>query len=157
MLVKLYDLPPIDGHLQGLKTRGIIIRRAAPYEKHIVTTWARNTFNRAWADECDVAFSRQPVACFIATDEGQVIGFACHDCTCKNFFGPTGVSPDNRGQGIGRALFLSCLHAMAQGGYAYAIIGGVGPTEFYAQTVGATIIEGSSPGIYRDRLKWEKE
>jgi hypothetical protein len=32
--------------------------------------------------------------------------------------------------------------------YAYAIIGGVGPEAYYAKTVGATLIEGSSPGIY---------
>ena len=37
---------------------------------------------------------------------------------------------------------------MRDDGYAYAIIGGVGPAEYYAKTVGATLIEGSSPGIY---------
>jgi len=51
-------------------------------------------------------------------------------------------------------LLLSCLHSMAENGYAYAIIGGSG--DFYAKTVGATKIEGSSPGIYRDRLKDKK-
>jgi hypothetical protein len=38
-------------------------------------------------------------------------------------------------------------------GYGYAIIGGVGPAEFYTKIAGATIIEGSSPGIYRGLLK----
>ena len=38
-------------------------------------------------------------------------------------------------------------------GYAYAIIGGVGPAAFYASAVGAIPIEGSSPGIYRDPLR----
>jgi hypothetical protein len=42
---------------------------------------------------------------------------------------------------------------MAAKGYAYAIIGGAGPTEFYANAVGAVPIEGSDTGIYRDRLK----
>ena len=37
-------------------------------------------------------------------------------------------------------------------GYGYAIIGGVGPAEFYAKTVGAIPIEGSEPGIYRGLL-----
>jgi hypothetical protein len=37
-------------------------------------------------------------------------------------------------------------------GYAYAIIGGAGPVDFYQKTVGAIEIEGSVPGIYRDRL-----
>ncbi|MEX0750197.1 MAG: hypothetical protein WD359_05250 [Dehalococcoidia bacterium] len=33
-------------------------------------------------------------------------------------------------------------------GYAYAIIGGVGPAEFYAKVCGATVIENSDPGVY---------
>jgi hypothetical protein len=50
------------------------------------------------------------------------------------------------------ALLLSCLRAMRDDGYAYAIIGGVGPAQYYARTVGATLIEGSSPGVYDFRL-----
>ena len=38
-------------------------------------------------------------------------------------------------------------------GYVYGIIGGVGPAEFYAKAVGATLIADSSPGIYADGLK----
>jgi len=34
-------------------------------------------------------------------------------------------------------------------GYAYAIIGGVGPASFYEKAVGAKLIEGSDPGIYK--------
>ncbi|MCK7506256.1 MAG: hypothetical protein MZV70_20760 [Desulfobacterales bacterium] len=40
---------------------------------------------------------------------------------------------------------------MRDDGYAYAIIGGVGPAAYYAKTVGATLIEGSSPGHLRFR------
>ncbi len=153
MLVKLYDLPDPTSGILKLGTQGISIRRAMPYEKSIVTNWVRDSFNQPWADECDVAFSRQPVTCFIATRNGQVVGFACHEATCRGFFGPTGVCPDHRGRGIGHALFLSCLQDMASSGYSYAIIGGAGPTEFYERTVGAIVIPVSSPGIYRDRLK----
>jgi hypothetical protein len=32
---------------------------------------------------------RQPVSGFIAVQEGKIAGFACHDATCPNFFGPT--------------------------------------------------------------------
>ena len=42
-------------------------------------------------------------------------------------------------------------------GYAYGIIGGVGPAEFYAKTVGATLIPDSTPGIYTDMLSDEME
>ncbi len=153
MLVKLYDLPELSPHVKRLAEQGIGIRRAMSYEKHIVLEWVRKTFWACWASQCDAAFGRNPIACHIATEAGAVIGFACHDGTCMNFFGPTGVAEAKRGRGIGKALLLSCLHAMAAQGYAYAVIGGVGPTEFYANTVGAMPIEGSSPGIYRDRLQ----
>ena len=40
-------------------------------------------------------------------------------------------------------------------GYGYAIIGWVGPAEFYAKVSGATVIEDSEPGIYRRMLTEE--
>ena len=152
MLVKLYDLPEVGSIINRLKGQGIVIRPAMAYEKEQVVDWVRKVFGKGWASECDVAFSNHPVSCVIATESGHIIGFACYDSTCKNFFGPTGVAEAKRHLGIGKALFLSCLHAMAAHGYAYAIIGSAGPGEFYAKTAGAVAIEGSVPGIYRDRL-----
>ena len=152
MLVKLYDLPEVAPLVKRLADQAIVIRRAMAYEKHSVVDWVGNSFGDGWASECEVAFSNHPVSCYIATEAGAIIGFACHDSTCRNFFGPTGVAEKRRGSGIGKALFLSCLHAMAAQGYAYAVIGGVGPTAFYATAVGAVPIEGSSPGVYRDQL-----
>ena len=156
MLVKLYDLPEKESLIKKLGKQGIVIRVAMPYEKHDVVEWVEKMFGAGWASECNVAFSNQPVSCFIATESGKIIGFACHDSTCKNFFGPTGVIEIKRGLGIGKALFLACLHKMAANGYAYAIIGGVGPADFYAKAAGAVTIEGSSPGIYRDQLTEKK-
>jgi len=153
MLVKLYELPDVSSLIGTLKERGIVIRTAMPYEKHIVTHWVRRTFGRAWESECEVAFSNHPVSCFLATEASEVIGFACYDSTCLNFFGPTGVEKSKRGLGIGKALFLSCLYAMRAKGFAYAIVGSTGLTEFYAKAAGAIAIEGSKPGIYRDQLK----
>ena len=83
----------------------------------------------------------------------KITGFACYEATCKNFFGPTGVSEDSRGKGIGKALFLSCMHAMEMQGYAYAIIGSAGPKDFYIKNAGAIEIPDSSPGIYKGMLK----
>ena len=156
MLVKLYDLPEVESHVKRLREKGIVIREAMPYEKHQVVEWVRSSFSQGWASQCDIAFSNHPVSCFIATEEGKIAGFACYDSTCRDFFGPMGVTEKKRGRGIGKALFLVCLRAMAANGYAYAIIGGAGPGDFYAKVAGAVIIEGSSPGIYRDRLT-EKE
>lgn len=153
MLVKLYDLPEVVPLIKGLEDEGIEIRTAAHDESHRVVEWVRCLFGDLWAAECAVSFDNQPVSCFIALHEEDIIGFACYDSTFKNFFGPAGVSEENRGLGIGKALLLSCLHKMAESGYAYAIIGGVGPSDFYRKTAGAIPIEESSPEAYRQQLK----
>ncbi len=38
-------------------------------------------------------------------------------------------------------------------GYAYAVAGAVGAPEFFRRVAGATEIEGSTPGVYRDMLR----
>jgi GNAT superfamily N-acetyltransferase len=152
MLVKLYALPDSREAYERLRKAEITLRRGLAPEKHKVIAWVRQNFSEVWASEVDVAFSRQPVSCFIATRQKSILGFACHDATCPNFFGPTGVDPNARKNGIGAALLLACLEAMKAQGYGYAIIGGVGPADFYAKTVGAIAIEGSEPGVYRGML-----
>lgn len=152
MLVKLYALPDSRDAYARLGNAGIATRRALAPEKHKVIAWVREHFSEHWASEVDVAFSRQPISCFIAVRQKNIIGFACHDATCPNFFGPTGVDPNERKHGIGKALLFNCLEAMKSQGYGYAIIGGVGPAEFYVRAVGAIPIEGSEPGVYRGLL-----
>ena len=152
MLVKLYDLPDFRVAFERLLQAGIIMRRALPPEKHKVVAWVRKIFSEEWASEVEVAFSRQPISCFIAVREGKIIGFACHDATCPNFFGPTGIEPTARKNGIGTALLFACLEDMRQQGIGYANIGGVGPAAYYSKVVGAVAIEGSEPGIYRGML-----
>jgi GNAT superfamily N-acetyltransferase len=153
LLVKLYELPDVKLHVDKLQMEGINVRRAMAYEKRQVIKWVEDNCGQGWAGECEVSFSRNPVSCFIATENKSVIGFACYDSTAKNFCGPIGVAEQARKRGIGEALLLSALDAMSQIGYAYAIIGGVESAEFYATTAGAIEIPGSSPGIYRDRLR----
>lgn len=151
LLIKLYDLPKVDSgaHAEG----AALVRPAMAYEKYDVLTFVRYEFGDGWASECDVAFSNQPISCHIATESGKVVGFSCYDSTRRGFFGPIGVLESSRGQGIGRRLLLSCLCAMETLGYGYAIVGGAGCTKFYADAVGAIEIPGSTPGVYRDRLK----
>jgi hypothetical protein len=156
LLVKLYDLPgPADvgpareaGEGTRPPARGILVRRALAPELRATERWVAAEFGEGWASEVAVAFSRQPVSCFIAVKERQIVGFSCYDATARGFFGPAGVLEAERGGGVGKALLLACLHDMRQLGYGYAIIGGVGPVGFYQRTVGATVIEGSDPGIY---------
>jgi GNAT superfamily N-acetyltransferase len=143
MLVKLYDLPPSAAAFERLGEQGVEVRRALPPEKHKVIAWVRDNFSEGWASETEVAFARQPISCFIALKEAKVVGFACHDATCRNFFGPTGVVPQARKSGVGTGLLFACLEAMRQQGFGYAIVGGVGPAAYYSKAVGAVPIEGA--------------
>jgi GNAT superfamily N-acetyltransferase len=152
MLVRLYELPDVRPRIDALAADGIVVRLAMPYEKARLLKWVHGRFGEGWAGECDVALGNRPRSCFIAVAGGAIAGFACHDATCRNYFGPMGVAEEMRGRGIGAALLLACLHAMAAAGYAYAIIGGVGNGDIYRKVAGAVDIPGSSPGIYRDRL-----
>ncbi|MGD9330130.1 MAG: GNAT family N-acetyltransferase [Desulfobacterales bacterium] len=148
MLVKLYDLPPEPPSLP----RGIVVRRALGPERHQVLAWVVREFSRGWADECGLAFGRLPIACFIAHRGHQLAGFCVYDATARGMAGPIGVAPRFQGQGVGRHLILTTLNDMAARGYAYAVVGWVGPASFFARTVGAIPIPDSGPGIYRDLL-----
>lgn len=152
MLVKLWELPPLEPAIEDAAARGVVVRRALVPERPVVLDWMHAQFP-AWAAEVDVAFSRQPVACFVAVRDGRLLGFACHDAIAPDFFGPTAVLESARGQGLGRALALAAMHALKAEGYAYAIVGGVGPAAFYEKTLGAVAIAGSALGIYAGMLK----
>ncbi|MCL6459547.1 MAG: GNAT family N-acetyltransferase [Gorillibacterium sp.] len=155
MLVKLYELNETESIEQFEKRTGVTVRRAIAPEKHVVIDWVSNHYGLPWISECEVAFTRSPVTCLIAVEGNKVLGFACYDATTKGFFGPTGVDEKEQGRGIGKMLCLYAMQLMRADGYGYAIIGGAGPKEFYAKAVGATIIEGSIPGIYKGMLSKE--
>lgn len=166
MLVKLYELEDIVPILSTLRNAGFDIRPGHPSEKHIISEWAAKHFKERWGTACEVGLEQRPVTCHIAVQKGAevrsqnpydlpdetLVGFACYDVARKGVFGPMGVREEYRHRGIGRALLLSCLHAMVRDGYDYAIIGQVGPTEFYEKSVGAIPIQGSEPGSVRGRL-----
>ena len=82
-----------------------------------------------------------------------MLGFCCFDATLPDFVGPLGVREDVRGLGIGKALLLRSLVSMKEKGYAYAILGWTGPQEYYKKICGATCIEGSIPGSYRNLIR----
>jgi GNAT superfamily N-acetyltransferase len=155
MLVNLMRLPTPDAALDELRRDGVLVRRAQPWELTAVREFVACEFSQGWADEISVGFARQPVTVYVALREGRLAGFAAYECTRRNFFGPTGVAPGERGRGVGRALLLASLWGLRELGYAYAVIGGVGPAEFYERAVGAQLIPDSSPGIYADPLREE--
>lgn len=152
MLVRLWKLP--EGHpCEPLCwSRGFGCASAIPLSATLWPIGWDERFSPKWVSECKVAMGHQPVGCFIATQEKRIIGFVCYDATARGFIGPMGVDPEARQGGIGKAMLVTALEQMRALGYAYAVIGGVGPAEFYSRCVGATVIEDSSPGIYEDIL-----
>ncbi|MCX6866889.1 MAG: GNAT family N-acetyltransferase [Verrucomicrobia bacterium] len=152
MLVRLYDLPDPAALYAEIAATGVTLRRVRAFEGHTLAAFVRAHFSEKWVSEVHIALTRQPAACFIATRDQQILGFACYDTTQRGFFGPAGVMADERGRGLGKALLFKTLEALRELGYAYAIIGGVGPKEFYAHACGAIEIPGSDPGTYTDLL-----
>lgn len=157
MLVRLLDLPDVSEEEKKLfENEGIVFKRPITPEKSIVVNWIREHFSTNWADETEAAFTALPVNCLVAQREQEILGFACFESTSKNFFGPTGVLPTERGKGIGKILLIKALHALKEMGYTYAIIGGVGPASYYERVVDAKIIEKSEKSIYQNLLKHPK-
>lgn len=153
LLVKLYELPESGRLCAALAEKGIEIKRAIGPEKQAVVAWVLANFSKAWASEADVAFSQTPPSIFVAVKEKAVIGFACYDSTAKGFFGPIGVDQNVRAGGLGKALLVRTLEAMREAGYGYAIVGWAGPVDFFKKAVGAVVIEGSEPGVYKNLIK----
>jgi hypothetical protein len=154
MLVRLLELPEVSDLEKKLEMEEkIVFRRAIAPEKHLVCDWVLQNFSVYWKSEVEVAFSRMPVFCWIAQRGNQILGFACYESTARNFFGPTGILESERNKGIGKVLLVKSLESLREMGYVYAIIGGVGPVEFYEKTVGAKIIEGSELSIYQNLLR----
>ncbi|MFC5624817.1 GNAT family N-acetyltransferase [Algoriphagus winogradskyi] len=154
MLVRLIGLPDVSlEEARLLKKEKVVFRRAIAPEKHLVSDWVLEHFGEYWQSEVEVAFSRQPISCWLAQRGNEILGFACYESTAKNFFGPTGTLESERGKGIGKILLIKSLESMREIGYAYAIIGGVGPAEFYEKTVNAKIIDGSEVSIYENLIR----
>ena len=154
MLVRLYDLPQTADLYEQLAAQNITLHRVMSPNYGKAFDFIKAAFGDGWAYEACSAISHQPSGLFVAlekTDAGKrIVGFSAYNATALDFFGPTGVLPEMRGKGVGKALLLRALEAMRDEGYGYAIIGGVGPQEFYRKCCGATLIENSSPGIYKD-------
>lgn len=154
MLVRLIGLSDVSLEEARLfKKEKVVFRRSIAPEKHLLSTWVLEHFGEYWQSEVEVAFSRQPIACWLAQRGNDILGFACYESTARNFFGPTGTLDSERGKGIGKVLLIKSLESMKEMGYAYAIIGGVGPAEFYEKTVNAKIIEGSDISIYENLIR----
>lgn len=140
MIVNLNNLPELE-----IK-EGIKIKRAFAGDKEEILSFVAKHFSKNWIAEAEHALMDNPSKCFIATENGKLVGFACYDSSAKGFFGPIGVDPQCQGKGVGKSLLVRTLNAMKEFGYWYAIIGWVTDAEqFYRKTVGAVFIKGGNP------------
>lgn len=150
MLVKLYELPDYSNIVKSLEDKGIIITRAMAPDRYPILDWIGTHSSIYAKGEASVCFSNKPLSLFVATKGKELIGYACYNATKLGFFGPTRVNDNYQGLGIGKALLFKSLEAMKNEGYGYAIIGGVGPKDFYKKCVNAIEIPDSNPGVYKD-------
>lgn len=142
------------------------IKRIFPSDKERLVNFIKHAFpdEKGWVYE--VEYSLSACTCYIATYHSQIVGFACYDCSGKGYFGPFGVAEEYRKKGLGKILLYSCLDAMKQIGYGYAIIGWVAdsddtansPLEFYKKTTLAEYISNSDPHytLYSRKVSMDK-
>lgn len=140
MIVGLYNLPKVE------MSKTVRIKRAFVGDKEAILEFVKKNFQKNWVYEVEHALMEPVSKCYIATEGGKILGFACFDSSAKGFFGPIGVDPARRGEDIGKMLLIKTLESMREYGYGYAIIGWVSEAEhFYRKTVGAEYIEGGNP------------
>ncbi len=151
MLVKLYNMPHSCDIEENLFRNGIKIKKALAPDRSRIIAFSKTCAIDDYSDEVRASFSNNPVTCYIATREKEIIGFACYEATAKNFFGPMAVLESERKKGIGKALLLKSLESMQELGYAYAIIGWPAKSAvgFYKKCVGAIMIDEKSSGVYK--------
>jgi predicted N-acetyltransferase YhbS len=152
MLVPLLTLPESRPLIEELRAQGVIVRPAHPFELTKLRAFIEEHFSAAWADEAAVGLCNKPVTTLIAIEDKKIVGFGSYECTRRDYFGPTGVAESHRKRNIGKALLIACLEGLRDMGYAYAIIGGAGPVDFYAKCVNASVIPNAERGIYTDLL-----
>lgn len=139
MIVGLTNLPHYE-----VTNKKIQLKRAFPGDKEEILNFVHENFQANWTYEVEQSLIQSPGKCFIATEEGKLLGFACYDASAKGFFGPIGVLASKRGENIGTLLLLRTLESMRE--YGYAIIGWVSEAEqFYRKTVSAEYIKNGEP------------
>lgn len=158
LLVKLYEVKEDRELEERLREQGIKVNRIFPPNYDQLLEYIGENFSKGWVSEAKAALFNHPASCYVAAKEGRIIGFACYNATAKDYFGPTGVSKECRGLGVGKLLLLKCMLALKEEGYSYAIIGwSDDATPFYKKVVGAVEIPDSIPGTYGQMVEMPAE
>jgi GNAT superfamily N-acetyltransferase len=141
MLVDLRTFALAQPSPYSTASRGVEIRRAADSDRERLSRFVVSAFSdEKWGGASAVAYARGPASAFIALQAGEIVGSAFYDVAFLGYFGAMGVRETDRRRGIGARLLVAALGDMALKGYAYAVIGDVGPMEFYEKVCAATVI-----------------
>lgn len=137
MIVPLNEYSP-----PKLPTTHVTFRRAEKSDETSLNSFVKREFGSGWLNSINNGFSKEEIPIFIAFEENEIIGFACYDVVRnkKSLFGPMGTSYSKRIKGVGYTLLHLCLNKMNNIGYEYAVLGEVGPIEFYEKACHATVI-----------------
>lgn len=150
LIVNLYEKESfLNDNGVKLKDDNIKIKRVLSPNSDRLVEFVQTHFSIGWTSEVKAGVYKENPTCFVATDSGNIVGFACYDATAKGYFGPTGVDPNYRGKNIGQVLLLTTLDALKNAGYGYAVIGGVNDkvAGFYARYVNFMKFE-TKPDLY---------
>jgi hypothetical protein len=152
MIVPLLALPDPASAIERVKQTGVQIRRARAWEVPAVQAFiVAQGFAPTWAPEMANGFARQPISVFVGERDTEIVGFAAYDCGPRGIAGPIGVAKGERTAGVAGALLLRTLTDMRAIGYVYAIIGAVGPAEFFERVCGAVLL----PSAWPSYAGWE--
>jgi len=152
MLVPLLALPDPGPVIERAGRSGVRVRRARAWEAPAIQRFiADEGFDQRWSAETTIGFGRRPISVFVAERGGAIVGFAAYDCGSRGIAGPIGVPTSGRSAGAGAALLLRTLADMRAIGYIYAIIGAIGPAEFFERACGAVLL----PSAWPSYVEWE--
>jgi GNAT superfamily N-acetyltransferase len=114
------------------------VHRAIGTARDRVLTFANDRFSPIWRFECENAGDNL----FFIEHDGRIAGFAAHSANNRllGTFGPTGVAPELRGRGYGRALLLAALADLARAGFDQAVIPWTDAIDFYRKSCGAEVV-----------------
>jgi phosphoribosylglycinamide formyltransferase-1 len=137
--------------LAAQSTTGVQIDPPGPADERTLA-WIDATFGGVWSSEAAAGSN------VIARRAGSPVGFATFAPKGLTFswltglarepdvgiFGPFGVTPEERGKGLGRLLLGSALEALRARGYARAIVPAITDdrlVRYYSESVGARVAE----------------
>lgn len=149
MLVDLSASFTTENEADLLSAAGVTLEHRHGAEERDIA-WIRAVFGGEWHSEAASGWNW-----FARKADGTLGGFCTYgqrghrwwwiahwlDQPGVGIFGPMGVDPALRGRQIGKVLARRALASMKAQGLARAVIGAVGPIEFYERCCGAAVAE----------------